>query len=432
MLTSSALLTDRYELTMLQAALQAGTANRRCVFEVFARELPPGRRYGVFAGSGRVLERIADFRFSETELEWLGKNQVVDSSTIEWLANYRFSGDIDAYREGELYFPYSPVLSVESSFAEAVLLETVILSVLNFDTAIASAAARMVSAADGRTLAEMGGRRTNEISAVAAARASFIAGFDATSNLEAGRSWGIPTMGTAAHAFTLLHNSELEAFRAQVATYGPKTTLLIDTYDIENGVRNAVAAAGTELGAVRIDSGDLRFEAKRVRQLLDQLGAINTKITVTNSLDEYSIAALGASPVDSYGVGTSVVTGSGFPAAGFVYKLVAHQDAAGHWVSVAKASAKKSNRGGRKSAYRGLVQGLASHETVVVGGGYQPTDDDRELLVPLIADGETMVRHTGAAGVLAAREHHTAVKKELPPQANSLQNGKAAIETRFA
>ena len=432
MLTSSALLTDRYELTMLQAALQAGTANRRCVFEVFARELPPGRRYGVFAGSGRVLERIADFRFSEAELEWLGKNQVVDASTIEWLANYRFSGDIDAYREGELYFPYSPVLSVESSFAEAVLLETVILSVLNYDTAIASAAARMVSAADGRTLAEMGGRRTNEISAVAAARASFIAGFDATSNLEAGRSWGIPTMGTAAHAFTLLHNSELEAFRAQVATYGPKTTLLIDTYDIENGVRNAVAAAGTELGAVRIDSGDLRFEAKRVRQLLDQLGATETKITVTNSLDEYSIAALGASPVDSYGVGTSVVTGSGSPAAGFVYKLVAHQDAAGHWVSVAKSSAKKSNRGGRKSAYRGLVHGLASHETVVVGGGYQPTDDDRELLVPIIADGEVMARHAGPNGVLAAREHHAAVKKELPPQAISLQNGKAAIETRFA
>jgi nicotinate phosphoribosyltransferase len=310
-------------------------------------------------------------------------------------------------------------------------LETVILSVLNYDTAIASAAARMVAAADGRTLAEMGGRRTNEISAVAAARASYIAGFDATSNLEAGRSWGIPTMGTAAHAFTLLHNSELEAFQAQVATYGTNTTLLVDTYDIENGVRNAIAAAGTELGAVRIDSGDLKFEAMRVRELLDQLGAVSTKITVTNGLDEYSIAALGASPVDAYGVGTSVVTGSGHPAAGFVYKLVAHQDDDGHWVSVAKASAKKSNLGGRKLAYRGHRNGVATHESVVVGGGYRPTDDDRELLVSLIADGEIMVRHTGAAGVAAAREHHISVKQQLPSTALSLQNGKPAVETRF-
>jgi nicotinate phosphoribosyltransferase len=430
-LTSSALLTDRYELTMLQAALQAGTANRRCVFEVFTRELPAGRRYGVLAGTGRLLERIEDFKFGDDELTWLSNEKVVDSKTIDWLANYRFTGDIHGYREGEIYFPYSPVLSVESSFAEAVLLETVILSVLNFDSAIAGAAARMVSAADGRTLAEMGGRRTNEISAVAAARASFIAGFDATSNLEAGHSWGIPTMGTAAHAFTLLHENELDAFRAQIATYGPNTTLLVDTYNIETGVRNAIAAAGVNLSAVRIDSGDLRVEAKRVRDLLNELGAVNTKITVTNGLDEYSIAALAASPVDSYGVGTSVVTGSGQPAAGFVYKLVAHHDQNENWVSVAKSSAKKGNRGGRKAAYRSHPNSVATSENVIVEGDFVPTAEDRELLTALILKGETQGQHIGSAGVMAAREHHAEVKSQLPSQVHSLQSGKPLIETRF-
>lgn len=432
MLTTSALLTDRYELTMVQAALRAGTANRRCVFEVFARELPTGRRFGVFAGTGRLLDRIADFKFEAADLKWLQENRVVDDATIAWLSDYRFSGDIHAYREGEIYFPYSPVLSVEGSFAEAVLLETVVLSVLNFDTAVASAAARMVSAADGRTLAEMGGRRTNEIAAVAAARASYIAGFDATSNLEAGRSWGIPTMGTAAHAFTLLHDSELAAFEAQIATYGTQTTLLIDTYDIENGVRNAITAAGPELAAVRIDSGDLRVEAKRVRELLDSLGATKTKITVTNSLDENAIAALSASPVDAFGVGTSVVTGSGHPAAGFVYKLVAHQDSDQKWLSVAKTSARKSNRGGRKAAYRAHHNGVATAEVVVVEGGYQPADTDRNLLVPLVLSGDIQPENLGAPGVEAARSHHLMVRQYLPSQAFSLQAGKPAIETRFA
>jgi nicotinate phosphoribosyltransferase len=238
-------------------------------------------------------------------------------------------------------------------------------------------------------------------------------------------------MGTAAHAFTLLHDSELAAFEAQIATYGPKTTLLIDTYDIENGVRNAIKAAGTELAAVRIDSGDLRVEVKRVRHLLDSLGAENTKITVTNSLDEHAIAALAATPVDAFGVGTSVVTGSGHPAAGFVYKLVEHQNDNGEWVAVAKASAKKSNRGGRKSAFRAHKNGVATAELVVVDGGYQPNSDDRNLLVEIVKSGQPVAAHAGVAGVMAAREHHAQVRAQLPSQAFSLQSGKAAIETRF-
>ncbi len=451
MLKSSALLTDRYELTMLQAARHSGVADRQSVFEVFARSLPAGRRYGVFAGTGRLLERIIDFRFDEAELDFLSENKVVDSETLNWLANYKFSGNISGYREGEIYFPYSPVLTVEGTFAEAVLLETVVLSVLNFDTAVASAAARMKSAAVGRNLAEMGSRRVNEIAAVAAARAAYIAGFGATSNLEAGRSWGIPTMGTAAHAFTLAHDTEEAAFRAQIETFGTATTLLIDTYNIEAGVRKAIEVAGTELGAVRIDSGDLAIEIAKVRALLDDLGAKNTKITVTNDLDEYAIAALAAVPVDSYGVGTSVSTGSGAPTAGFVYKLVSHKNASDVWVNVAKTSAQKANIAGRKTAIRrhdsaGVATAEVVHaqsaleisDTLPTTATAEPTpantgpitaNSDRNLIVDLIIDGKADQAFVGSEGTANARAHHAVAVAALPAQAMRLTRGEPGIPT---
>ena len=430
---STALLTDRYELTMVDAAIGSGTHERECVFEVFARRLPDTRRYGVVAGTGRLLELVEQFRFSDAELEFLREQHVVRAETIDWLANYRFRGSISGYQEGELYFPGSPILVVDGTFAEAVLLETLTLSVLNYDSAVASAAARMVSAASGRPLAEMGSRRTGEHSAVAAARAAFIVGFAATSNLEAGRSWGIPTMGTAAHSFTLLHDSEEEAFRAQVAALGPGTTLLVDTYDIEAGVDLAVKVAGTSLGAVRIDSGDLPVQVAAVRAQLDALGATKTRITVTNDLDEYTIAALRAAPVDSYGVGTSVVTGSGEPASGMVYKLVAHRDSAGEWVSVAKKSAAKATIGGRKFPVRSLAgAGVAVAETVYVDEPSAAASGERSLLVPLLTDGVVDARYTGRAGTALAREHHARVIAELPDDAFRLSRGEPALPTVYA
>ncbi len=419
MLNTTALLTDRYELTMLQAARHSGTADRNCVFEVFTRHLPNGRRYGVVAGTGRVLEQIQNFRFNQATLEWLNQEKVVDAATIEWLANYSFKGNISGYREGEIYFAHSPILTVESTFAEAVLLETLILSILNYDSAVASAASRMASAANGRFLAEMGSRRVNEHAAVAAARAAYIAGFDASSNLEAGRSYGVPTMGTAAHALTLLHDTEEQAFKAQLETFGEKTTLLVDTFDIENAVRKAISLA-PNLGAVRIDSGDLGVEVKRVRQLLDSLGAAETKITVTNDLDEFAIAALAAAPVDSYGVGTSVATGSGASTAGFVYKLVSHQNADGSWTDVAKTSALKTNQGGKKFAARTATAELIGTESI---------DEGRNLLVEMVASGQVNPEFIGKAAVQNARAHHLIAKAELPLAGLRLMRGDAALPT---
>jgi len=437
MTSSTALLTDRYELTMLGAALRDGTAARPSVFELFARRLSGGRRFGVVAGTGRLLSLLREFRFGEEELRFLRDNRIVDAETLAYLEDYRFTGSIHGYREGELYFPGSPILTVEGSFADAVVLETLALSVLNHDSAVATAASRMSIAAGERPLAEMGSRRAAENSAVAAARAAFIAGFGATSNLEAGRRWGIPTMGTAAHSWTLLHDTEEDAFRAQIESLGTSTALLVDTYDIREGVNTAIRVAGTGLGGVRLDSGDLPTVAAAVRQQLDDLGATGTKITVTSDLDEYAIAALAASPVDFYGVGTSVVTGSGYPTAGMVYKLVARQDAAGSWVSVAKSSADKGSKGGRKAAFRSLHGGAATAETIVVSDGFEPLGtaaehpDSRPLQVVLVDGGEIDDSYEGATGTASARAHHLRVREELPVRALALSKSDPAIPTVF-
>ncbi len=429
---ATSLYTDHYELTMLQAALHSGAAHRRSVFEAFARRLPDGRRYGVVGGTGRLLEGIADFRFGDAELAFLEQNKVVNRETLDYLADYKFSGDIWGYAEGDAYFPNSPILIVESTFAEACILETFVLSVLNHDSAIASAASRMTSAAGNRPCIEMGSRRTQEESATAAARAAVIAGFASTSNLEAGRRYGIKTVGTAAHSFTLLHDTEREAFEAQIATFGPGTSLLVDTYDVETAVRTAVELAGDKLGAVRLDSGDLVAQAQWVRQLLDDLGNVNTRIVVTSDLDEFAIAALQSAPVDSYGVGTSLVTGSGAPTASMVYKLVSRTNDAGEFISVAKTAKNKASVGGRKYALRKLNErGRATHE--VVGIGHRPEDDgnDRPLLHQFVKNGEVLPGWTGPEGVVRAKERHAATMAELPPVVNRLQRGEAAIPTIY-
>ncbi|MCV7260128.1 nicotinate phosphoribosyltransferase [Mycobacterium shimoidei] len=419
------LLTDKYELTMLSAALRDGTAQRRTTFEMYARRLPAGRRYGVVAGTGRFLEALPQFRFDDTALASLAA--FLDRDTLDYLRDFRFRGDIDGYAEGELYFPGSPVLSVQGSFAECIVLETLALSIFNHDSAIASAAARMVSAAAGRPLIEMGSRRTHEQAAVAAARAAYIAGFAASSNLEAQRRYGVPAEGTAAHAFTLLHTGvdgpdEQAAFRAQVDALGTDTVLLVDTYDVTTGVANAVAVAGPELGGVRLDSGELGVLARQVREQLDRLGATQTRIVVSGDLDEFAIAALRAEPVHSYGVGTALVTGSGAPTANMIYKLVEVDG-----IPVQKRSTHKESYGGRKEATRLSRPTGTITEEVVHPAGRPPetTESCRRLTVPLVRDGQPVAD----VDLGVARERVAAGLRSLPWEGLMLSHGDPAIPT---
>jgi nicotinate phosphoribosyltransferase len=428
-MSAPSLLTDHYELTMVEAALRSGAADRRCVFEVFARSLPGRRRYGVVAGLGRLADELPDYRFDDEQLGYLTSRTGIDQATCDWLREYRFTGSIDAYPEGEVYFPGSPVLTVEGTFAECVVLETLVLSILNHDSAVATAAARMITAAEGRPCIEMGSRRTHERAAVAAARAAYIAGFSATSNLAAGRRWGIPTTGTAAHAFTLVHATEREAFQAQVDALGTGTTLLVDTYDVVEGIRTAVEVAGTGLGAIRLDSGDLPTQARDARQLLDELGARGTRIVVTSDLDEFAIAGLGSAPVDGYGVGTSLVTGSGTPTAGFVYKLVARELDGDGWRGVAKRSVGKASKEGRKRAARRRdSQGVAVAEMIRAGTDAAAAhDDERPLQITALHDGVP----TAEFGLDEARERCRASIAELPVEALKLSPGEPVIDTVF-
>jgi nicotinate phosphoribosyltransferase len=427
----TSLLTDRYELTMVDVALANGSADRRAVFEIFTRSLPEGRSYGIVGGTARALEAIADFRFTSDELAWLGDNEIVSPRTLDYLADYRFTGDAWGFLEGDVFLANSPVLTIEASFAEAVMLETVLLSIFNHDSAVASAAARMVDAAESRAILEGGSRRIHELAGVSAARAAHLAGTAATSNLEAGRTYGIPTVGTIAHAFILAHRSERDAFAAQYATLGTDTVYLVDTYDIAEGIRTAVDVAGPNLGGIRIDSGDLALEAKQARGLLDELGAHNTRIVVSGDLDEWSIIDLASAPIDAYLVGTKLITGSGHPTASMVYKLVAIEDETGDLTPVAKTSLGKGTVGGRKAAFRVLDEtGHLDHDTLIVDNGTPLTEvagPGRRLQVPLIQRGAIV----GQPSLDASRAWCQAARDELPAPARYAEP-EVTFETRTA
>ncbi|MGD0085467.1 MAG: nicotinate phosphoribosyltransferase, partial [Acidimicrobiales bacterium] len=463
---STALLTDRYELTMLDAAVESGIAGRRAVFEVFARSLPPGRRYGVLAGVGRLADALDRFRFGGDEVAWLVGEGIVSEVTGEWLRSFRFSGDLDAYAEGECYFPGSPVVTLESTFGETVLLETLVLSILNYDSAVAAAASRMVGAAEGRPVIEMGARRMHELAAISAARAAYVAGCSSTSNLEAGRAYGVPTAGTASHAFILAHADERTAFAAQLDSMGTSTTLLVDTYDVDTAIRTGVELArerGADgPGAIRLDSGDLLDQGLKARALLDELGATATAIVITSDLDEYSIAALARAPVDSYGVGTRMVTGSGAATAGFVYKLVAVASENGRLAElhpVEKRSPAKHTLGARKHASRWIDdEGRARVEFVrPMSGDSANADGDhhgsgdrmdgtlsgvpgelpdelpegwaaRDLQRRLISGG---IPVEDPPSLIESREHHRWSLRELGAEAFDLNPGSPLIPTRY-
>ncbi len=427
---TTALLTDRYEYTMAAAAHRSGVADAMAVFELFTRELPAGRRYGVVAGIPRALDAIRDFRFDDATLAWLVESGSITVEIARRLEHWRFTGDVWGYPEGDVYFPHSPILAVRAPFADATLFETVLLSILNHDSAVAAAGARMVSAARAATrpitLAEFGARRTHEAAAVAASRAAYLVGFDATATLEAGRRHGIPTVGTAAHSFTLAHASELDAFGAQFDTFGTGTTVLVDTYDITAGIDAAIRAAqlrgATGPGAIRIDSGDLLEVTVTARRQLDERGATDTKILVSGDMDEYRITDLVVheAPVDAYGIGARLVTGSGYPAAGFVYKLVAIERN-GRMEPVAKVSANKSSRGGVKRVRRHVDDaGLLEAET------FEVIDDDTDATadghqIPYVVSGE--FTDASIDDLPAARARCATTLAALPESARTVAPG---------
>ena len=365
-----------------------------------------------------MLQGLENFLFNEDHLHYLEEQNIISSSTKDWLREFRFSGDLTSYKEGEIYFPRSPVLTIEAPLGEALILETFILSILNFDSAIATAANRIVEAASGRFVMEAGSRRVTPEAAVHAARAAYIGGVDVTSNLEAGRRWGIPTAGTASHAFTLAFESEIEAFETQSKYLGQDSIFLVDTYNIEEGIRNAVRASNANLKGIRIDSGDLATEAQIARELLDSLGARQAQIMVSGDLDEYRIMELVNEPIDAFESGHRLVTGSGSGSAGFVYKLVeieelSHKDG---MRPVAKSSKGKISKGGQKIAKRKLnLSGTAIEESLFLKS-YEnidiPSGNYRNLQSKLIEGG--IVKEN--LSLEDARTHLTKVMSEIPEE----------------
>lgn len=402
----TALLTDHYELTMVASALRDGTAERRAVFEAWTRSTSRG--WGVVAGTDQAIDDILAFPPTADEIEWLAR--AVGAEAAEWFEGFRFSGDVWSYLDGDAYFADSPVLRTEATLAECLVLETVVLSALNWGCAHATAAAELrLAAGEAAVLIEMGARRTHADAAVDAARHGWVGGLDSSSNLAAGRRYGVPTGGTAAHAWTLAHpfeGGERAAFDAQIEALGVGTTLLVDTFDVDAAIRTAVEAARAVgeagPGAIRLDSGDLAEQAVAARELLDELGATGTKIVVSGDLDAERILAIRRSdaPVDGYGIGTSFVA---TPPAGFIYKLVEMEDPSGDMVPVAKESAdpEKATPAGTK-AVRRIEDDGAVRDVVRADPAELPEGRDPQIL--RIAQGERVGEADPVALTRVARD----------------------------
>jgi nicotinate phosphoribosyltransferase len=384
---SPALLTDRYQLTMLAAYAREGLADRPAVFELFARRLPPQRRYLVSAGLGRALPLLQGLRFTEEDLVWLSADPVLgpalrQPAVRKVFEDFRFRAKVWAIPEGRICFPGEPLVRVEGTLAEGQLVETLLLSIVNHDVRVASKCARIVQAADGRPCLEFGSRRTHEIAAVAAARSAYLAGFSSTSNEAAARLYGIPVAGTMAHAYLLAHaadegeDGETTAFSAFADTFEVPMTSLVDTFDTQRGIRRAAEAVGERLSGVRIDSGDLGALARDARTILDGAKLTKTKVVVSDDLDEGKIAALLAmgAPIDAFGVGTMAVSPPDHPSLGAVYKLVAMADKSGNLTAVQKRAGGKGSHAAPKQVFRanGTLHDLVALTTEPAPSGTTP------------------------------------------------------------
>ena len=419
MTDAPALLTDLYQLTMLQTYFDEGM-NGTAVFEFFARHLPEHRGFLVAAGLEQVLDYLEQLRFSDEELDWLAGCGRFRRPFVDSLAGLRFTGDVQAMAEGTVCFPDEPLLRVVAPLREAQLVETRIINLLQFQTLVASKAARVRLAAPGKLLVDFGLRRAHGAEAgLMSARASFLAGFDGTATVLAGMRWNIPLFGTMAHSFVQAHGQETAAFEAFARSHPKATTLLIDTYDSEAAAA-AVAALAARLArediaiqAVRIDSGDLGDHARRVRAILDGAGCRAIRIFASSNLDEYAVHELiaGGAPIDGFGVGTRMNTSADHPYLDCAYKLQEYEGAARR-----KRSEGKATWPGRKQVFRREDNGRFAGDTLTLEGDPQP---GTPLLEPVMAAGR---RLAATPSLAMARAHAASQLARLPPALRSLDN----------
>ena len=418
----SALATDLYQITMMAGYFASGQTAPR-TFELFVRGLPEGRQYLMAAGLEQALDFLSTLRFTADEIEWLRSVPALGSVPPmffdEYLRAFRFTGEVWALEEGEVFFGHEPILRVTAPAAEAQLVETALLGIITFQTSVASKASRVVAAAGGRTVIEFGSRRAHgPDAAIHAARAAYVAGCGSTSNVEAGRRFGIPVSGTMAHSWVMGFGDEIDAFRQYMAIFGEHSTLLIDTYDTIAAARRIVQA-GLKPSAVRIDSGDLAALAREVRRLFDAGGLTATKILVSGDLDEWQIGRLLAAdaPVDGFGVGTAISTVRDAPALGGVYKLVETMEGTSARPTL-KLSAGKRSYPGRKQVWRVTESGIADYDVLGLEG--ETGQDGRPLLVRAMRQG---VRVLPAMPLEETRQRALERVAQLPPALRAIAPG---------
>lgn len=408
---SSPLLTDLYELTMLQAYLERGMSGT-AVFELFVRKLPAARNFLVAAGLEQALEFIEGLRFGEEELEWVERCGLFKPGFAAQLAELRFTGEVHAVPEGTVVFPDEPLLRVTAPLPQAQLLETRVVNLLHLGTLIASKAARCrLAAGEDRRLIDFGLRRAHGAEAgLLAARAAYLAGFDGTATALAAARFGIPVFGTMAHSFVQAHESEQAAFAAFAAAFPQNTVLLVDTYDTLAGVRRAAAVPGA-LKGVRLDSGDLGALAREARAILDAAGRRDAAIFASGNLDEYRVDALvrAGAPIDSFGVGTSLVTSADHPSLDMVYKLQEYEGRPRR-----KRSTGKATWPGRKQVYRAYApDGHMQQDRVCLE---TEAGEGEPLLQLVMREGRRLAQPTLAA----ARERAIGQLRRLPAALRSL------------
>jgi nicotinate phosphoribosyltransferase len=414
------LATDLYQLTMMAGYQHAGITGRS-TFELFVRNLPAGRAFLVTAGLEQALDLLESLRFTADEIRYLRTVPALaaapDAFFDDLLPSFRFTGDVWAVAEGEVVFPHEPLLRVTGPALQAQLVETALLATVTFQTSIASKAARILAAAEGRPVIEFGSRRAHGLdAALHAARAAYVAGCAATSNVEAGYRYGIPVSGTMAHSWVMSFAHEIDAMRAYLDLFGERTTVLIDTYDTV-AAAHAIVRAGLRPGSVRLDSGDLVALSREVRRVLNEGGLVETRIIVSGDLDEHRIAQLlaDAAPIDAFGVGTALSTSNDAPALGGVYKLVEiERDDA--MAPVLKLSAGKRTLPGSKQVWRLSQNARTAGDVLALAS--EPSPGGRPLLSQVMSGGQ---RLHPSPGIEEVRRHAADAVRELPDGLRRLQ-----------